>query len=266
MNTVVLFIFLHLFVLHLSNGDPDPDTHIYLHPATDQEQKKGANPNSGGEKIPGKEKGAAPKSGGGFLGKQGATLPTRALGGGPTTPTSGLNNGLDYRSGTGNVGGRFRNSRLDNGLDYRSGKGNAGAGFKIVRKIFRDPGMDYRFGGGFRNPGLDYNGKKGATPAPQGPTEAPDKDEIYGMVNCGGHWAYSCGGCPSGQGATWCNGDCFWTNGVCQSIAYPANSVNCGSHKAASCAVCPQGRGAAWCNGDCYWSGGCRNRYPYYGR
>ena len=39
MNTVVLFLFFHLFVLHPSNADPD--THIYLHLPPDQEQKKG---------------------------------------------------------------------------------------------------------------------------------------------------------------------------------------------------------------------------------
>mmetsp|Transcript_29892 Transcript_29892/g.86915 ORF Transcript_29892/g.86915 Transcript_29892/m.86915 type:complete len:198 (-) Transcript_29892:622-1215(-) len=29
-------------------------------------------------------------------------------------------------------------------------------------------------------------------------------------VNCGGHYATNCSQCPSGNGATWCNGDCEW--------------------------------------------------------
>jgi hypothetical protein len=29
-------------------------------------------------------------------------------------------------------------------------------------------------------------------------------------VRCGGHSAASCADCPQGNGASWCNGDCFW--------------------------------------------------------
>ena len=29
-------------------------------------------------------------------------------------------------------------------------------------------------------------------------------------VNCGGHYANFCHECPSGNGASWCNGDCEW--------------------------------------------------------
>jgi len=30
-------------------------------------------------------------------------------------------------------------------------------------------------------------------------------------VDCGGHFAKTCALCPAGNGATWCNGDCAWT-------------------------------------------------------
>ena len=29
-------------------------------------------------------------------------------------------------------------------------------------------------------------------------------------VSCGGHFASTCEDCPSGNGASWCNGDCEW--------------------------------------------------------
>jgi len=34
-------------------------------------------------------------------------------------------------------------------------------------------------------------------------------------VSCGNHPAPSCGECPQGNGAAWCNGDCTWRNGQC---------------------------------------------------
>jgi len=34
-------------------------------------------------------------------------------------------------------------------------------------------------------------------------------------VNCGNHQAVSCAACPQGNGAWWCNGDCFWSYGQC---------------------------------------------------
>ena len=37
------------------------------------------------------------------------------------------------------------------------------------------------------------------------------------LVNCGNHKATSCPDCPQGNGAVWCNGDCQWVNGQCQS-------------------------------------------------
>ena len=36
-----------------------------------------------------------------------------------------------------------------------------------------------------------------------------------GEVSCGGHFAKNCPDCPQGNGAGWCNGDCFWENGGC---------------------------------------------------
>lgn len=31
-----------------------------------------------------------------------------------------------------------------------------------------------------------------------------------GLTDCGGHFASGCSGCPQGNGAVWCNGDCTW--------------------------------------------------------
>ena len=42
---------------------------------------------------------------------------------------------------------------------------------------------------------------------------------IQDEVSCGNHRAFSCAKCPQGNGAVWCNGDCFWSDeggGVCQ--------------------------------------------------
>ena len=36
-------------------------------------------------------------------------------------------------------------------------------------------------------------------------------------VSCGNHEAPSCADCPQGNGAVWCNGECSWSNGMCQS-------------------------------------------------
>ena len=35
------------------------------------------------------------------------------------------------------------------------------------------------------------------------------------QVSCGGHDAVSCASCPQGNGATWCNGECYWFNAEC---------------------------------------------------
>lgn len=34
-------------------------------------------------------------------------------------------------------------------------------------------------------------------------------------VSCGGHTAATCADCPQGNGASWCNGDCQWSDGSC---------------------------------------------------
>ena len=34
-------------------------------------------------------------------------------------------------------------------------------------------------------------------------------------VSCGNHRAKSCAGCPQGNGATWCSGDCQWVGMKC---------------------------------------------------
>lgn len=38
-----------------------------------------------------------------------------------------------------------------------------------------------------------------------------DVSEGSQIVSCGNHKAESCAGCPKGNGANWCNGDCVWT-------------------------------------------------------
>ena len=35
-------------------------------------------------------------------------------------------------------------------------------------------------------------------------------------VVCGGHTARTCSECPQGHGASWCNGDCEWSNNECK--------------------------------------------------
>ena len=39
--------------------------------------------------------------------------------------------------------------------------------------------------------------------------------EITSPVSCGQHNAASCTECPQGNGASWCNGDCVWSGGLC---------------------------------------------------
>jgi len=40
-------------------------------------------------------------------------------------------------------------------------------------------------------------------------------DVLEPTVHCGGHTAPDCAGCPQGNGASWCNGDCKWQNEDC---------------------------------------------------
>jgi hypothetical protein len=82
------------------------------------------------------------------------------------------------------------------------------------------------------------------------PTELPYIDN-NDPVSCGGHYASTCGDCPEGNGAAWCNGDCSWVNEEC--VETPPPAVSCGGHYASTCGGCPEGNGAAWCNGDCSW-------------
>ena len=37
-------------------------------------------------------------------------------------------------------------------------------------------------------------------------------------VVCGGHKADTCSDCPQGNGASWCNGDCQWSNALVQCV------------------------------------------------
>ena len=38
------------------------------------------------------------------------------------------------------------------------------------------------------------------------------------MVDCGSHEAKTCADCPQGNGPSWCNGQCMWSNGECIDI------------------------------------------------
>eukprot|EP00316_Scyphosphaera_apsteinii_P000424 CAMPEP_0119299650 /NCGR_PEP_ID=MMETSP1333-20130426/1695_1 /TAXON_ID=418940 /ORGANISM="Scyphosphaera apsteinii, Strain RCC1455" /LENGTH=915 /DNA_ID=CAMNT_0007301143 /DNA_START=68 /DNA_END=2815 /DNA_ORIENTATION=+ len=47
------------------------------------------------------------------------------------------------------------------------------------------------------------------------------------QVNCGAHYSNdgTCGGCPQGNGAAWCNGDCEWKRNQCvQKVCQPVSS------------------------------------------
>ena len=44
-------------------------------------------------------------------------------------------------------------------------------------------------------------------------------------MSCGGHYASSCQDCPQGNGASWCNGDCNWSNNQCVSANIPDSVV-----------------------------------------
>ena len=48
-----------------------------------------------------------------------------------------------------------------------------------------------------------------------------------GSVSCGSHRAPTCAACPSGHGASWCNGACVW-NSVSSSCENPAESIEAG--------------------------------------
>ena len=51
------------------------------------------------------------------------------------------------------------------------------------------------------------------------PTDVIKHQQILGLkVSCGGHQADSCAGCPQGNGAGWCNGDCTWSNDECTNL------------------------------------------------
>ena len=47
------------------------------------------------------------------------------------------------------------------------------------------------------------------------------------MVSCGSHSAESCTGCPQGNGAMWCNGDCHWIQKKC---IYDESEYHCRDH------------------------------------
>ena len=55
-------------------------------------------------------------------------------------------------------------------------------------------------------------------------------------VSCGMHSTPTCGECPMGNGASWCNGDCLWIGGDCASEAEccvdPADAPHASGHNA----------------------------------
>merc|ERR1719431_2312362 len=74
-------------------------------------------------------------------------------------------------------------------------------------------------------------------------------------VSCGEHEASNCGGCPQGNGAAWCNGDCSWEDGQCV-----AKSDTAGQQEGEACGSC-------YCTpsytaGECAEGLTCVNEYP----
>ena len=61
-----------------------------------------------------------------------------------------------------------------------------------------DPGQDYTDDNADAN--ADNKVEAGPTLPPSGPTESTSTDEHFGRVNCGGHFAHTCAGCPRGNG------------------------------------------------------------------
>ena len=43
-------------------------------------------------------------------------------------------------------------------------------------------------------------------------------------VTCGGHRASTCSDCPQGNGARWCNGECYWNNQTSTCVAKGINN------------------------------------------
>ena len=46
------------------------------------------------------------------------------------------------------------------------------------------------------------------------------------MVDCGSHEAKTCADCPQGNGPSWCNGQCMWSNGECIDIGITTGKDN----------------------------------------
>ena len=44
-------------------------------------------------------------------------------------------------------------------------------------------------------------------------------DSLDRLVSCGNHQARTCSECPQGNGASWCNGVCTWSDGKCIALA-----------------------------------------------
>ena len=45
-------------------------------------------------------------------------------------------------------------------------------------------------------------------------------------VNCGNHYALSCQECPQEHGASWCHGECIWSNNQCLAQAGTTSFFN----------------------------------------
>ena len=45
--------------------------------------------------------------------------------------------------------------------------------------------------------------------------EVTEITTINDEVDCGSHEAKTCAECPQGNGPSWCNGQCMWSNEEC---------------------------------------------------
>merc|ERR1740121_622665 len=80
-----------------------------------------------------------------------------------------------------------------------------------------------------------------------------------GMISCGTHCAYECQYCPQGNGASDCQGTCFWNQSTYTCDSKDPNHPNCrpgylscGDHCASQCKYC--GGTASDCQGACQWN------------
>jgi len=66
------------------------------------------------------------------------------------------------------------------------------------------------------------------SPPPPSPSPPPPSSLTSNEVNCGAHYSNdgTCGGCPQGYGAAWCNGDCEWKHNQCVLKVLPSPDLS----------------------------------------